>query len=309
MTHLHGSIAVIPVHNEAATIATIVAAACAYVPVIVVDDASDDDSAQHAAAAGAKVIRLSQQRGKGIALRQGLTAALQRGADRIVTLDGDGQHDPDDIPRLLAASYRRPDSMIIGGRLQAAATIPRHRLHAIRLASFWLNWMGNCDVQDTQSGFRVYPATILHALDIKRGGFLFESESLLKAAQAGYNIYELPINTVYQAERKSQFRPIRDGISIASYLSYRGLRYWPRQIGCLFAHRKRDASNSIRRTRQRICATALATSLLPVLLLALIIQCLVGRMGYDVLAPIIQRFYDQRLLHTPAVDRETAHAL
>jgi glycosyltransferase involved in cell wall biosynthesis len=309
MTHLQGSIAVIPVHNEAATLATIVAAACAYVPVIVVDDASDDDSAQHAAAAGAKVLRLSQQQGKGIALQHGLTAAIQRGADRIVTLDGDGQHDPDDMPRLLVASYRRPDSLIIGGRLQAAAAIPPHRLHAIRVASFWLNWMGNCDVQDTQSGFRVYPTAMLHALDLKRGGFLFESEVLLKATQAGYNIYELPINTIYQVKQKSQFRPIRDGVTIASYLSYHGLRYWPRQIGCLFPHRKRRTNSSMRRTQQRIYAAASATGLLPVLLFALIIQCLVGRMGCDVLAPIIRRFYDQRLLHTPAVDRETAHAL
>lgn len=303
------SIAVIPVHNEAASIGTIVATARTYLPVIVVDDASEDASARLAAAAGATVLRLSRQRGKGHALRCGFTEAMQRGADRIITLDGDGQHNPDDIPRLLAASQRRPGSIIIGGRLHATSCIPCDRLHAIRIASFWINWMGNCDIQDTQSGFRLYPTSVLRALSLQRGRFLLESECLIKATQAGCEIDEIPIESIYQAGHKSQFRPLRDGVTIASYLLYRGVRFWPTQIRCLLSAPTENPDARTEHERQRTRTAACATGLLPVLLGALVIQCLVGRMGYDILAPIIQRFYDQRRLNASALVRKTVHAL
>jgi hypothetical protein len=304
------SIAVIPVHNEAASIGTVVAAARAYLPVLVVDDASEDASARHAAAAGATVLRLSRQRGKGHALRCAFAAAMQRGVDRIITLDGDGQHNPDDIPRLLAASQRRPGSIIIGGRLQSMSYIPRDRLCAIRVASFWISWVGNCDIQDTQSGFRLYPISVLRALSLQRGRFLLESECLIKAAQAGCEIDEIPIEPIYQVGHKSQFRPLRDGIIIASYLLYRGARFWPTQlIRCFISDRTGGLHDSIKHERQRTRTAAFATGLLPVLLGALVIQCLVGRMGYDILTPIIQRFYDQRRLHAPALIRKTVHVL
>lgn len=307
--HLQGGIAVIPVHNEAASIATVVAAARAYLPVIVVDDASDDASARLAAAAGATVLRISRQRGKGHALRCGFAKAIRGGADRIVTLDGDGQHDPNDIPRLLAASQRRPCSIIIGGRLQATSHIPYDRLHAIRVASFWINWMGSCDIQDTQSGFRLYPASVLRVLSMQQGRFLFESECLLKATQAGCDIDEIPIEAVYQPGYKSQFRPLRDGISIASYLLYRGVRFWPTQIRCLLSDPTGNPDDRTKHERQRARTAAFATGLLPVLLGTIVIQCLASRMGYDVLAPIVQRFYDQRRLHAPDLARKTVHAL
>src|SRR5262249_54570153 len=152
------SMVVIPVHNEALTIASVVLAARAYLPVIVVDDASDDGSGQLAAAAGAIVLTLPRHAGKGAALRCGFAAALRYSADTVVTLDGDGQHDPQDIPRLLAAGQRWPASIIIGGRLGHAEAIPPARLYAIQVASFWINWLGQCHVRDTQSGFRLYPA-------------------------------------------------------------------------------------------------------------------------------------------------------
>ena len=92
------SIAVIPVHNEVSTIASIVLAARAYLPVIVVDDASEDGSGLRAAAAGASVLTLPRHAGKGEALQCGFAEALRRGAHTVVTLDGDGQHDPRGYP-------------------------------------------------------------------------------------------------------------------------------------------------------------------------------------------------------------------
>src|SRR5215470_9737920 len=141
------SVAVIPVHNEASTIASVVVAARAYLPVIVVDDASDDGSGQLAAASGALVLTLPRQCGKGAALRYGFAEALRQGAETVVTIDGDGQHDPRDIPRLLEASQRYPGSLIIGGRLDSAHTMPLARLCAIEVVSFWINWLGHCAVR------------------------------------------------------------------------------------------------------------------------------------------------------------------
>ncbi len=208
------SVVVIPVHNEASTIASVVVAARAYLPVIVVDDASDDGSGQLAAASGAMVLTLPRQRGKGAALRHGFVEALRQGADTVVTLDGDGQHDPRDIPRLLAASQRDPESLIIGGRLGSAETIPLARLYAIEVVSFWINWLGQCTVRDTQSGLRLYPAAVLRTLPLRHGGFLFESAILLKASQTGWRVCEIPIHAVYPPGRASQYRPLRDSIPI-----------------------------------------------------------------------------------------------
>lgn len=219
-------IAVIPVHNEAATIAAVVRAASVYVPVIVVDDASQDGGGALAAAAGAQVLRLSRQRGKGEALRCGFAAALQRGAEAVVTLDGDGQHDPHDIPRLLAAAQRWPEQVIIGSRMGLAAAIPRLRCYAIQTVSWWMTRLGGCTIRDTQSGLRLYPAALLRTLHLRHGRFLFESALLLKAMQAGWRVHEIPICPLYPPEHTSHYDPVRDGLAITAYMLYQSLRLW-----------------------------------------------------------------------------------
>src|SRR5215475_6288454 len=108
---------VIPAFDEAPTLGAIVAEARRYGSVLVVDDGSADDTATVASAAGADVIRLDRRRGKGEALRRGFREGLARGVDRVVTLDGDGQHDANEIARLLKAAADAPDALVIGGRL------------------------------------------------------------------------------------------------------------------------------------------------------------------------------------------------
>ena len=221
---------VIPIHNEQATIVAIVTAARQYGPVIVVDDASTDGSGCLAAEAGATVIALPRRTGKGTALQQGFAAALQRGARSVITLDGDGQHDAHDIPRLLRAAQRWPQSLICGDRLGVPEAVPRHRLQAIQVASFWLNWLGQCNVRDTQSGFRLYPAPLLRQLRLKCRGFLLESEVILKTCQAGYSIHTVPIRAIYPSGHASHYRPCKDGTMAALYLLYHGMRFWPAQL-------------------------------------------------------------------------------
>ena len=132
---------VIPVFNEAATVGDIVERARLHGPVLVVDDGSTDRSAALAVAAGAEVVSLGRRRGKGAALRRAFAEALERRVEWVVTLDGDGQHDPDDIPRLLKAAVEEPRALVIGGRLgrlaeAPARVMPAGRLAALRVAGF-----------------------------------------------------------------------------------------------------------------------------------------------------------------------------
>jgi len=290
------SVVVIPVHNEASTITSVVGAARAYLPVIVVDDASDDGSGQLAAASGALVLTLPRQRGKGAALRYGFAEALRQGAETVVTMDGDGQHDPRDIPRLLEASQRYPGSLIIGGRLDSAHTMPLARLCAIEVVSFWINWLGHCTVHDTQSGLRLYPAAVLRTLPLRHGGFLFESAILLKASQNGWRVCEIPIRAVYPPGRASQYRPLRDSIPIVTYLLYQGICFWPTQLWLVgrawFTGHKVIWHHTWRRT----CVAALATLLLPLLGLCVLAHLCTGHVGSGLLSAAIRRFYDPRLL-------------
>jgi 2-polyprenyl-6-methoxyphenol hydroxylase-like FAD-dependent oxidoreductase len=225
---------VIPVFNEAATVADIVERARLHGPVLVVDDGSSDGSAAAAAAAGAEVLSLSGRRGKGEALRRGFAEGLRRGALRLVTLDGDGQHDPDEIPRLLKAAVEEPRALVVGGRLGGLAepaerVMPAGRVAALRVAGFFINWLSGVAVADTQSGFRVYPAALLAAVVPRRGGFVLESEMLLRAAAHGFRILQIPITPIHFEDRRSRFRPARDGIAVGSFLAGRIVRRWARE--------------------------------------------------------------------------------
>jgi glycosyltransferase involved in cell wall biosynthesis len=259
---------VIPVFNEASTIGPLVARARRHGAVVVVDDGSTDDSGAAAAEAGADVIRLPRQRGKGEALRRGFDVALARGAERVVTLDGDGQHDPDEIPRLLEVATEHPTAFVIGGRLGVGATedpaepgyrvIPTARLNAMRVAGFFIDWLSGHALRDTQSGFRVYPQALLVAARPRRGGFVLETEMLLRAAALGLPLVETPITAVYHRARRSRFRPLRDGFAVGCYLTGHGLRRWAhdtalvikRVVGVMGAERR------VPRHRELAAATA-----------------------------------------------------
>src|SRR6058998_252736 len=148
---------VVPVFNEAGTVGQVVAAAQAHGAVLVVDDGSRDGSADIAGRAGAEVIRHPYRLGKGEAIRTDVAAARARGASVVVTLDGDGQHRPSDLGRVLDAVRTMPRTIVIGGRLDEPGALPPDRLNAIRVAGFFVNWACGLRLRDTQSGFRAYP--------------------------------------------------------------------------------------------------------------------------------------------------------
>jgi len=214
-------VAVIPALDEAATIGGIVARLRRKVGVIVVDDASTDGTADHARLAGAiHVVRHCRQRGKAAALRTGFAEALRHGATGVVTLDGDGQHDPDDLPRLVEAARRQPDALVVGDRLGSVEgdRVPPLRLAGLYAADWSVGRLVRRSVPDSQCGYRLYPAAMLRDLALRSEGFVFETAVLLQAARAGRPIIWVPVRRIYLRGRRSRFRALIDGGRIAAFL-------------------------------------------------------------------------------------------
>ncbi len=204
---------VIPAYNEQATIADVVKRALNECDkVIVVDDGSSDKTIDELDALPITLIKHAENKGKAASLWDGFTAALAMGVDTIITLDGDGQHAPEDIPILLVKAEQFPQDIIIGARLADKSAIPAKRYYANKFANFWIAWAAAYPIHDSQSGFRLYPAELFKDLKIStKQGFVFESEILIKAAQK--NIYSHPVKipAVYKENaRPSHFRGVAD---------------------------------------------------------------------------------------------------
>jgi len=223
---------VIPAYNEARTIRDIAQRALALNSwLIVIDDGSTDGTAEAVSGLPLTLLRNDGNQGKGESLRRGIRQALEEGADAIVTLDGDGQHLPEDMPRLVEAHARHRDAIVIGARLHDRQNIPLDRYLANRTANFFIGWASGQPVVDSQSGFRVYPAALLLALSAcceRAAGFVFESEILIEAARMGTWIVAVPVAAIYEPRgRRSHFQPVLDiariGRMIAWKLVSRGL--------------------------------------------------------------------------------------
>jgi glycosyltransferase involved in cell wall biosynthesis len=213
--------AVVPVFDEGPTLGRVVERLRAHCPVIVVDDASTDGSAGVAARAGAaEVLRHPRREGKGAALRTGFGAALRHGATAVVTLDGDGQHDPEDLPRLLLAHSEAPDALVLGDRFgrKGGDPIPPLRRLAIRMADRALGPMLPAPLSDSQCGFRIYPGEFLRGVVLCEERFVLETEALVRAVRAGYRVVSVPIRSVYPRGRRSRFHAVTDVARIAWYL-------------------------------------------------------------------------------------------
>ena len=201
-------VAVIPAHNEGLRIGAVVREATRHLGVIVVDDGSTDGTAAAAREAGASVIEQRPNQGKGAALRTGFRRALAEGATGIVTLDGDGQHDPAEIPRFLAAnaaSGDRPDLII--GRRDFRRMPPSRRL-ANELGRLAFSWAVGRGIPDNQSGFRLISRHLAAAtLASDEAGFEFEVELITTCIRRRGRIAWVPIMTIYAGET-SHIRPI-----------------------------------------------------------------------------------------------------
>ncbi len=204
-------LALIPGYQEGPRIGAVVEAAVRHLPVLVVDDGSSDDTAARAEAAGATVIRQVPNQGKGAALRAGFRRALDEGWEAVVTLDADGQHDPAEIPRFLAAFAARgahgPRPELIVGRRDFARMPPVRRL-SNTLGTALFSWAVGRPVPDNQSGFRLLGRRLMAAtLDSRETGFEFEVEMIAVCLREGWTLEWVPISTIY-AGAPSHVKPL-----------------------------------------------------------------------------------------------------
>ena len=208
----------IPCRDEAPTIAGLVTATRAFVRrVIVVDDGSRDDTASRAAAAGASVIRHDRNRGKGAALRTGLQAARQAGCDWAILLDGDGQHNPADIPTFFQKASEPGLGLVIGNRMGQANQLPWLRRAVNRWMSRRLSRRTGRCLPDSQCGFRLVSLPAWERLGLATNHFEVESEMLLAFVASGHQVEFVPIQTIGRGPH-SHIRPVVD--------TWRWARWW-----------------------------------------------------------------------------------
>ena len=210
---------VIPAFNEAATVAGIAERALRHTQcVFVIDDGSEDDTAAQLRGLPVTLISNDTNLGKAASMARGFAAALAQSVDAVITLDADGQHRPEDIPRLIAAAEIYPGDIIIAARLQRRERMPRSRRFGNWQADFWIAWASGYPIRDTQCGFRLYPATLLQRLavrDGRRDSFVFESEVLIEAARIGCYARAISIDTIYGVSpRLSHYRAASDTMRI-----------------------------------------------------------------------------------------------
>lgn len=238
---------VIPALNEELRIREVVEDALRHCPnVIVVDDGSDDGTVAALDGLPITLLRHPQRQGKGAGLRDGIAEAMRQGRAAVLTMDGDGQHRAEDIPRMIAAGNRHPGWIVIGARLRKRANQPTHRRLANEFGDWGVAWGTGYQIADSQSGQRLYPADVcrLACSGIPGEDFVFEAQLLISAAQElGTRCVSVPIEARYSLVHGApEFRPshfkVRDLFRITGHI----VRQCLHRGGLLEVHRRARAN-------------------------------------------------------------------
>lgn len=202
--------ALIPAYQEERHVADVVRRTRRFVDrVLVVDDGSSDRTAELAREAGAEVLSNPGNLGKGASLARGLDALFDGGADAVVCLDADGQHEPEEIPKFLAAA--EDADLVIGDRMADVKDMPFARLWTNRVTSRILSRLAGVRVPDAQCGFRLIRREAWRAADVKTRNFEFEGETIVNVGRKGFRVASAPVKTIY-GDEKSKINPWRDTI-------------------------------------------------------------------------------------------------
>lgn len=209
-------VAVVPAYNEELAIGSVVLETKKHVEqVIVVDDGSTDRTAEIAGLAGAVVLRLGQNYGKAQALMKGFDLARQNGFVAAVMLDGDGQHNPNELPSLISPILNGEADLVIGSRyLQASNATPGYRRTGQRLLDVVTNMSTDQKVTDSQSGFRALSKEAMDSLDFESKGFNIESDMIVHFSQKGLKVKEVPIGVHYDVAHKHTKNPLSHGVAV-----------------------------------------------------------------------------------------------
>ncbi len=197
------------------------------VEVLVVDDGSRDASAKEARKLGAEVVVHPQNLGKGEALKTGFRYMLERDYPACITLDADGQHLPEEIPRFLSA-WEEGAFVVVGNRMAENERMPWLRKRTNEVMSRIVSGLASQRIADSQCGFRLIDARVLHAIRLESSRYDLESEILIKAGRLGYPVASVAISTVYHDE-ESSIHPLVDTVRFLRLL-WRS-RQWIRKPG------------------------------------------------------------------------------
>ena len=202
-----------PAYDEEKYIGSLVLKARQYADeVIVIDDGSKDQTAEVARLAGATVIRHAENRGKGAAIQTILAKARERNADVLVLLDSDCQHNPDEIPRLIAPIWGGFD-LVIGSREREAAKTPWHRRFGQKVLLMSTRLLSGERLTDSESGFRALSRRAISEMELKESGFAAETEMIARAADKKLSITQVPISNIYTGDG-STLNPVRHGLGV-----------------------------------------------------------------------------------------------
>jgi len=200
---------IIPVFNHAGTAAEVISAARKHFPVIAIDDGSTDGVRFPP---DIELVHFSQNRGKGAALRAGFRRAQELGFTHAITMDADGQHSIDDLPKFVEACTRQPDALVIGVRDLVRGGAPKGRQRSNAVSNFWFHVETGVRLSDTQCGFRAYPLREVGSIQTHSERYAFELELLVRSAWCGIALVPVPVDVRYSAitMAHSHFRPVVD---------------------------------------------------------------------------------------------------
>lgn len=201
----------IPIYNEEKRISSLIES----LPyprkdIIIVDDGSIDNTSKVIENMGVVLLRHSRNYGKGYAHRTGFKYAVEHGYDYVITLDGDGQHNPQEIPKFIQKIEKTGADMIIGVRHRSVLNMPFIRYCTNLVTSFVVSFLAHKPIKDAQSGYRAISASVMK-IPLTTSHFETESEIIIRAARLGYKLGSVPISTIYRGE-SSKIKPTIDTI-------------------------------------------------------------------------------------------------
>ncbi|MCM8798745.1 MAG: glycosyltransferase family 2 protein [Candidatus Omnitrophica bacterium] len=218
----------IPAYNEAKTIGWLIRKVKEQQgigEILIIDDGSTDKTAEIAEENGARVLRNFRSLGKGNALRKGFSYCLENGFDAVLTMDGDGQHSPEEIPQFLRLVKNSNVDLVVGNRMHAPQGMPFLRLITNRFMSWIISLIIAQKIPDTQSGFRLIRKNVLEKIILRSENFEIESEILIEAKRKGFTISSLPIKSIYLREAVSQINPVIDTFRFSKFILKTLLRW------------------------------------------------------------------------------------
>jgi len=210
-------IVAMPAYNEERFIGSMVLKSRKYADkIIVVDDGSNDSTAEISRMAGASVITHPENKGKGAAIQSIINEAKKDMPDVLIVLDADGQHNPDEIPRLIDAVLSGSD-LVIGSRQLVRKSIPSYRRIGQKILLFSNRFLTRKKITDSESGFRAFSRKAIAELELSQQGFAVESEMIAVAEEKKLKITEVPISVQYKGD-SSTLNPVRHGVGVLTQI-------------------------------------------------------------------------------------------